>query len=218
MTAVSIDAAKLTAIVVRIQAGDMQGLEDLHVRFEAVIKHILMRRIGLDWEEHYTQVLYTIFTGIQKNGMRTPAALPGLVATIAKRTACSEIRSLQKHISLDALSEQNQQLRGRSELPVKLERKLATKLLNPEQEETAWMHWGLAQLPAQDQDIMRRFYVKGQSIEKIRAELNLTDNQFRLRKCRAKAHLVKIIRKQMNGKKQEEKRDIAEFASNLLAA
>jgi DNA-directed RNA polymerase specialized sigma24 family protein len=219
MTAVSIDAAKLTAIVVRIQAGDMQGLEDLHVRFEAVIKHILMRRIGLDWEEQYSEVLYTVFTGIRKNGMRNPAALPGMVATIANRTAIGHTRRQNRNLSIEALQEQ----RTGSELPPHLERKLASKQRTPEQEfvsseEIAWMHWGLQQMGQFDQDILRRFYVNGQSIEQIRAELNLTDTQFRLRKCRAKAHLVQIIRKKLNGKRQSEKSDKTEFAGNVLAA
>jgi RNA polymerase sigma factor (sigma-70 family) len=219
MAAAAVGVTELSQIVWRIQASDMQGLEDLHVRFGSVIRHILFRFAGSDWEEYYTEILYTIFTAIQKNGIRNSAALPGIVATIARRTAYNEIRRRQKHESLDGLSKH---IAG-SELTPALEKKLAANQRNPEQElvsseEIAWMHWGLKQLPAADQDIMRRFYVDGQSIEHITSELNLTDNQFRLRKCRAKAHLVKIIRKQMSGKKQAKKPDTTEFDGNLLAA
>jgi DNA-directed RNA polymerase specialized sigma24 family protein len=219
MTAAAVGVTDLAQIVWKIQAGDMQGLEDLHVRFGAVIKHVLLRRLGPDWEEQYTAVLYTVFTCIQKNGMRNPAALPGIVSTIALRTAISETRRQNRHLSIEGLSEN---LPG-SDLPMHIERKLTTKQRTPEQEiisseEIAWMHWGLQQMGQFDQDILRRFYVNGQSIEQIRAELNLTDTQFRLRKCRAKALLVKIIRAKFGSKKRSGKSDTAEFAGNVLAA
>ena len=212
------NSTESAAIVSKIQAGDMQGLEDLHVKFGAMIKHLLLRRIGPDWEDLYTQVLYESFITIQRYGMRNSDALPGLVATIAKRSASNYIDDRARESSLEGLSDG-----AYGHMAPFLEKQLTSGQRTPEQEfvhneKMRWISWGLQFLTEGDREIMRRFYLEGQPREQIEAEMNLTVTQLRLRKSRAKARLAEIIQKKMARRRRPENPDKTEFTGIVLAA
>lgn len=223
MALVEMQPTELAEIVRKIQAGDVQGLEDIHVRFGRMIKVALIRCVGRDAEDFYADVLYAVFVAIRARGMHNPAALPGFIATVARRTATNDYERRAKHIFIEDMTRTGKHVTNDAGLDPSIEKIANENQLNPEQqllqnEEIGWMHWGLALMPQQDQDILRRFYLEGQSIEQIKAELHLTDTQLRLRKCRAKQRLVKIVGEKMKRRRTSEKPDKTENTGNVLAA
>lgn len=214
------DPIKLADIVSKIENQDMQGLEDLQVVFGVIIKRILMRLVGLDWEEHYGAVLYEVFEAVRKHGMRNPAALPGIVSTITRRTAFIEIKRRSRFQSIDYLTGGGQHS---SELPIDIEKRLSAKQKSQEEsvidkQNRQYIAWAFTLLSPRDRDILHRFYILGQSPTAIQNELGWTENQFRLRKFHAKSRMTKLIHNKMKKKIRQENSEQTELAGNVLAA
>jgi DNA-directed RNA polymerase specialized sigma24 family protein len=55
----------------------------------------------------------------------------------------------------------------------------------------------LEEISTRDKEILTRFYLRGQSQEKICQEMRLTETQFRLLKSRAKARFGELGRKRL---------------------
>jgi DNA-directed RNA polymerase specialized sigma24 family protein len=62
-----------------------------------------------------------------------------------------------------------------------------------------WVKRALCALPAEQREILERFYVLEQTSEQICREMELTETQFRLLKWRAKAQFGALAKKRLQG-------------------
>jgi DNA-directed RNA polymerase specialized sigma subunit len=61
------------------------------------------------------------------------------------------------------------------------------------------MKQALGSLQTREREILLRFYIQEQTQEQIRAEMNLTETQYRLLKSRSKQKLTRYASSFMNG-------------------
>jgi RNA polymerase sigma-70 factor, ECF subfamily len=120
----------------------------------------------------------SVFAAVQRGQVRKPERLMGFIAVIGHRMLAAYIdrtvRVRRRRVGLDV---------GRC---------VADRQPSPEtramrHERGKVLLQVLKDLPAADREILTRFYLDGQTEVEIRAAMNLTATQYRLRKSRAKA-------------------------------
>jgi DNA-directed RNA polymerase specialized sigma24 family protein len=136
-------------------------------------------------------VLLAVLQAIRNKELREPERLLGFVRVIAFRTLCATFKSDKRRCRWDS---------------EELTDTVIDQTCNPESalltdERAAMVREGLQALSELDRSILTRFYLRRQSRETICEALDLTENQFRLRKWRAKARLGKLSQR-ISGRRQ----------------
>ncbi len=182
-------AARWTLLVEKIQAGDQRGMEELYQIFSRGVKFYVWRHLGSEELEDRVHDIFLIVVEAIRNGeLRDPAKLLGFVRTIVRRQVAGHIKGLvrqrQRETALDTKAH------------------LAIDPDNPEdramaRERVELMKQVLNGVSPRDREILTRFYLRGQSEEQICREMDLTHNQFRMLKYRAKARFGELGRRRL---------------------
>jgi RNA polymerase sigma-70 factor (ECF subfamily) len=182
-------ATQWTPLVERIQGGDESAMEELYRLFSKGIRFYLYRQLGLqELDDKVHDTFLIVVQAIRKGELREPERLMGFVRTVVRRQVAGYIG--------DAIQ-------GRRER-VELEAGVAVpdSTTNPEEsaisrQNAEIMKNVLQSVSERDREILTRFYLLEQPQEKICAEMNLTETQFRLLKSRAKARFGELGKKQI---------------------
>ncbi|MCX6592473.1 MAG: sigma-70 family RNA polymerase sigma factor [Acidobacteria bacterium] len=171
-------------LVDRIRANEDAALEELYRIFSKGIRYYLCRQLGtqeLDDKVHDTFLI--VVQAIQRQELRDPERLMGFVRTVVRRQVAAYIgtavQSRRDYVDLDA---------GASVVDAQR---------NPEETAMARetidiMKTVLSSISARDREILTRFYLLEQSQERICADMQLSETQFRLLKSRAKARFGEL--------------------------
>ncbi len=179
-------------LVERIQAGDPSGMEDLYRLFSRGVRFYLCRQLGpqeLDDKVHDTFLI--VVQAIRRGDLREPERLMGFVRTIVRRQVAGHIDS-----TVQTRKEQ---------VDVECGYDVSDVRNNPEEDAIAEqrreiMTCVLRGVSRRDREILTRFYLLGESQEKICSEMDLTETQFRLLKSRAKARFGELGKQRLQNR------------------
>ena len=146
-----------------------------------------------DVDDKVHDVFIMVITAIRAGQLRDPARLSGFIRTIAQRQVA--------HFLSESSRRREQSLEEMPVEPVEPE-----EILDPEQEAIDQQRRQMIErvfktLPEIDRQILRRYYFDGQEPEVICRQLKITENQFRVRKHRAKQRFTELAREAMKRKK-----------------
>ncbi len=176
-------------LVARIQAGEPQAMEELYQTFARGIRFYLCRQLGvqeLDDKVHDTFLI--VVEAIRQGELREPDRLMGFVRTIVRRQVAGYID--------DVVASRRDEAGGDAgEVIPDLRR-------NPEQnvafgQKVELMKTILRGLGDRDREILTRFYLYEETQETICRDMDLSVNQFRLLKSRAKAKFAVLGRRKL---------------------
>jgi len=138
--------------------------------------------VWAEYEDRLHDVYVIVLEAILRNQIRQPESLSAFITTVARRQVCSHIReqvtARQKHVPLTA-DKFDVPDSGATPESAALRSEKTTDLLRR-----------LSRLKPLDREILSRFYLEGQDQPKICSDLGITENQFRIRKSRAKARIA----------------------------
>jgi RNA polymerase sigma factor (sigma-70 family) len=178
-----------TSMVRAIAAKDKSAIEELYCTFGRGLKILIGRRLGYaEAEDHVHEVFLITIASIQNGELRNPECLPSFIHTVARRRIAQHIQQMIR--------------KRQSEVTIEDSPALASTRPNPEaaavdQESIRIMHAVLQELHPRDREILKRFYLAGESREEICAQMNLTETQFRLLKSRAKTRFGTFGRRKL---------------------
>jgi RNA polymerase sigma factor (sigma-70 family) len=166
-------------LVEKIRSDDPAGMEELYRLFSRGIRFYLCRQLGpqeLDDRVHDTFLI--VVQAIRRGELREPERLMGFVRTVVRRQVAAHIDK-----AVQARKEQAELQCGS---------RISDGRKNPEeyaidQQRGEIMARVLRSMLRRDREILTRFYLQGESQERICGDMNLTETQFRLLKSRAKA-------------------------------
>jgi RNA polymerase sigma factor (sigma-70 family) len=176
-------------LVSRICAGDPGGMEDLYAVFSRGVRFYLCRQLGpQELEDKVHDTFLIVVQAIRRGELREPDRLMGFVRTIVRRQVAAYIDN--------AVQTRKEQTGLECGLAISDERS------NPEQDaiarqRTEIMLGILQRISRRDREILTRFYLLGQSQERICQEMRLSDTQFRLLKSRAKSRFGELGRRSL---------------------
>jgi RNA polymerase sigma-70 factor, ECF subfamily len=178
-----------TALVEKIKVDDQSGMEELYRVFSRGVRFYLCRQLGpQDLEDKVHDTFLIVVQAVRRGELREPERLMGFVRTVVRRQVAAHIDQ--------AVHNRRQQ--------VGLDSGTAVMDLNRDPEETAirQQHEQIARrvlnsISKRDREILSRFYLLEQSQERICAEMNLTETQFRLLKSRAKARFGELGKRRL---------------------
>lgn len=172
-------AAQWTPLVERIQAGDESAMAELYQVFSRGIRFYLCRQLQsqeIDDKVHDTFVI--VVQAIRRGDLREPERLMGFVRTVVRRQVAAYIGQ--------AIQARKEQVELESGAWVS-DAKANPEQTAMEQQNAELMKNVLRSISPRDREILTRFYLLEQSQERICADMNLSETQFRLLKSRAKA-------------------------------
>ena len=182
------DELQWTKLVHRVQLGEKEAVEELYKYFYGGIRLFLCRHLGaqeLDDKVHDTFVI--VLTAIRRGEVREPARLAAFVRTVVRRQVANHIGGVihERRDCVDAEAGADHLVDDRQ---------------SPEQhvisvEQVAIMRELLDQVEDRDRELLVRFYIHEDSVESICADLNISCNQFRLLKSRAKVRFGELGRR-----------------------
>ncbi len=180
------------SLVSRILSGDPGGVEDLYRVFSRGVRFYLCRQLGpeeLDDRVHDTFLI--VLQAIRAGDLRQPERLIGFVRTVVRRQVASYIdRTVQlrrEHLDLE-YGARVADLRSDPERSV------------VEREQADLMVRILGGVGRRDREILTRFYLLGETVEQICADMNLSQTQFRLLKSRAKTRFGQLGRRRLQAR------------------
>jgi len=178
-----------TGLVNRIHAEDSQAMEELYRLFSRGIRYYLCRQLGpQELEDKVHDTFLIVVQAIRRGELREPERLMGFVRTVVRRQVAAHIDN-----AVHSRKEQAEVQCGYSISDVRN---------NPEEDAIAQqrreiMTRVLLGVSRRDREILTRFYLRGESQEKICLEMKLTETQFRLLKSRAKARFGELGRRKL---------------------
>lgn len=183
------------SLVERIKTGSEEAMAELYRLFSKGIRFYLCRQLGpqeLDDKVHDTFLI--VVQAIRRGDLREPERLMGFVRTIVRRQVAAYID--------DAVQTRRDQTDIESGVVVAdAKRNPEEKAIGRQNEDL--MVQVLRSMSSRDRDILTRFYLHEQTQERICADMNLSETQFRLLKSRAKARFGEL------GKRKLQKRSIS---------
>jgi len=169
-------------LVARIHRKDESGMEELYFLLAQSTRHYILRQLGTqELDDKIHDVFLIVVQAIRRGRLRESERLMGFVRTVAHRQVNAHFGEIAS--------------RRRTTLDVGDGSRIADRARNPEQtlghgEDMDFVLAVLGSLAGRDRDILERFYLEQQSRRQICQEMNLTVNQFRLLKSRAKQHFA----------------------------
>ncbi|MDZ7638362.1 MAG: sigma-70 family RNA polymerase sigma factor [Bryobacterales bacterium] len=178
-------------LVERIEQGDPSAKYQLYESFNRGIRFHLVRHLGtadLDDKVHDTFVI--VLQAIVRKDLRDPDRLLAYIRTVVRRQIATYIERAMSN---------------RREHPESAGLEFQDPSFNPEQslishERRRVMRETLSELCARDREILIRFYIDEMPMEEICKEMDLSINQFRLLKSRAKARFSELGQRQLRPK------------------
>jgi len=166
-------------LVERIRDNDPAGMEQLYAVFAKGVRSFLWRQLGSrDLDDKVHDIFLIVTQSIRRGDLREPERLMGYVRTVLRRQVAAYIQEAMHARRNEVEMEPGLNLSDRQVSPER-------RVLDRQTQELAMRL--LRSLPERDREVLTRFYLKEQSADRICAEMNLTETQFRLIKSRAKA-------------------------------
>lgn len=195
-------------LVERIRNAEPGATAELYQTFHAGVRLLFSRSLGAqDAEDQAHDTFMVVIEAIHRGRIQNPDCLAGFIRGVVKNKIASHIRAITefraRHGDLECADAKDR--RG-----------------NPE-EETArremrdLMQSVLLGLPARDREVLIRFYLREQPQEQIQTEMNLTLNQFRLLKSRAKAQFGTRARLRLAARRPVGVEGLSRFGQQRLA-
>jgi RNA polymerase sigma factor (sigma-70 family) len=172
-----------------ILAGDPQGEELLYATFARGLRFLAAKHCPEYADDCAHDALMTVTRQIRQGQLKTPAALPGYLNIVLKRTAWNKKSEAERLGANEEVFTTVVQTRSD-------DRNNPQRLLEV-QERARILREGLESLKPQEREILTRFYLKGECPESICEEMNLTETQFRLNKSRSKQKLEAFTAKRL---------------------
>jgi DNA-directed RNA polymerase specialized sigma24 family protein len=192
---------KPAAVADGVSRGESWALADLYqrmcgvrVKIYGMVSDSFLRRGELD--DLFHDAYIATVCQLQREPMREPERLMGFVATVTARVvirhmtlnlpkwkATGDLAEFEE--SCDASSSPSKRSVTHDPLQTLLEREQAAEM-------AASVRYSLTLLSAKHREILIRFYLSGQSRQQICAEMDLTENQYRVAKSRAKARFGRL--------------------------
>lgn len=174
----------------RIQEGDDDAAGELYLRFHRGIRFLLFRSLGPECDDVLQEVFLIVLSAIRDGRIEDTSRLAGYVRGVARNLIHEEIgrRQRARDRNIDC-EEPGLNLVSSDRPDEQRERSASTELAQRV----------LGELNTRDREILTRFYLQDQSEEQIRADMRLTETQFRLTKCRAKARFAELGKRQLAG-------------------
>lgn len=173
-----------TEIVRQVCADDPAGMEALYAVFSRGLRYYLIRQFGAqDVDDKVHDIFLEVVQALRRGLLRDPERLTGFVHTIARRQVALAIDRTVEARAHTAGFESGLDVRDTRSGPEECllqreEREVMTEVLR----EMAW----------RDREVLKRFYLEGQPQERICRELDLTLDQYRLVKNRAKSRFGQL--------------------------
>jgi len=168
-------------IVSLILAGNVQGEELLYSTFSRGLRYLAAKHCPEYAEDCMHDAILTVTRQIKGGQLKTPAALPGYLTIVLKRTAWNKKLESERLGANDEVFSTVVQTRS--------DDKADPQRLLEIEERTKILREGLKSLKPQEREILTRFYLSGERPEHICQQMNLTETQFRLNKSRSKQKL-----------------------------
>jgi RNA polymerase sigma-70 factor (ECF subfamily) len=159
-------------------------MEELYRVFSKGVRFYLLRHLGpQDLEDRLHDVFLIITQSIQRGDLREPDRLMGYVRTIVRRQVAahidSSVQARRNMADLDAgISLTDHRPDPEHSAIERQNLQLALRVLNS--------------IARRDREVLVRFYLREQPPDQICRDLDLTENQFRLIKSRAKARFGEL--------------------------
>ena len=175
-------------LVSRIRDGDNAAMEQLYAFFARGVRYFFLRSLGTDeLDDRVHDCFVTVTQSIQQGELRDPDRLLGYIRTVVKRQIAGIIEDSvarrRTHADYsDSLFTIADWKEGPEESVVSRQREAIGRKV-------------LREISDRDREVLMRFYVHEQAYETICEEMDLTYNQFRLLKSRAKARFGKLGRR-----------------------
>lgn len=171
-------AEKWASIVQRIREGEKEATEEFYRHFYNGIRLLLFQKAGSqEFEDRLHNTFVILLAAIRKGEVPDPSRLPAFVRTVLKRQAVSEVQGV--------IHERRACVDGQAATDLRDHRQSREESLSSEQR-ASLMRELLQQMDSTDREILTRFYLDEHTREQICADLDLSSDQFRLRKSRAK--------------------------------
>ncbi len=179
------EAEHWSSLVHRIRQGEKDAVEELYRYFYGGIRLFLCRNLGpqeLEDKVHDTFVI--VLTAVRRGEVRDPTRLAAFVRTVVRRQVANHIGGVihERRDCVD-IDTGGEQLVDERQTP---EERVITA------ERISIMRELLQQVDERDRELLVRFYIHEHSVEDICADLNLSCNQFRLLKSRAKVRFGEL--------------------------
>lgn len=178
-----------TELVENIASQQQNAMEKLYLHFGKGVRLLIARQLGFqDVDDHVQDVFLITISAIQRGELHSPDCLPGFIRTVTKRKIAGQISK--------SVWKRNKEVDTDSDLVLVSPRK------SPEEaaidsENVRIMQAVLNEIHPRDREILTRFYLQNQSMETICQEMQMTETQFRLTKCRAKARFSEYGRRKL---------------------
>lgn len=182
------DELHWTDLVERVRLGEKEAVEELYKYFYGGIRLFLCRHLGAqELEDKVHDTFVIVLTAIRRGEVRDPARLSAFVRTVVRRQVANHIGGViqERRDCVDAETSAEHLVDDRQ---------------SPEQhvisvEQLAIMRELLDQVDDRDRELLIRFYLHEHRVEDICADLNISGNQFRLLKSRAKVRFAELGRR-----------------------
>jgi RNA polymerase sigma-70 factor, ECF subfamily len=172
-----------------IQQGNPRGEELLYNTFARGLRYLATRHCPAYAEDCVQDTLLAAICQIRVGQLQTPAALPGYLNIVLKRTAWNKkLQSERLDANPDVFSGV---IATRSDERENPQQRLEI------QERAQILRELLGTLKPEEREILTRFYLQGQKPEQICEEMQLTETQFRLNKSRSKKKLEVLTQKRL---------------------
>jgi RNA polymerase sigma factor (sigma-70 family) len=180
-------------LVERIRAGDPAGMEQLYAVFAKGVRSFLWRQLGSrDLDDKVHDIFLIVTQSIRRGDLREPERLMGYVRTVLRRQVAAYIQEVVHARRNEVEMEPGLNISDRQISPER-------RMVDRQTQEVAMRL--LRSLPSRDREVLTRFYLQEQSAERICADMNLTETQFRLIKSRAKARYGELGKRRFAQKK-----------------
>ncbi|HVP48955.1 MAG TPA: sigma-70 family RNA polymerase sigma factor [Bryobacteraceae bacterium] len=173
-----------TPLVERIRSGDDNAVQELYAKLSAGMRILTCRRLGAqDVHDRIHDVFIIVLNAIRSGSLREPEALAGFALAVLRNHIAACIGERRKS---------REQTSGTTALDDIAHHQHSPEDVLLNQERTDIAHRALKRLRPRDREILTRFYLQGQTEDRICEEMHLTSTQFRLVKSRAKAAFGEI--------------------------
>jgi RNA polymerase sigma factor (sigma-70 family) len=183
------NAASDWRLATQIRCGDPHAVEELYRMMKQMLRPTVLYSVReTDPHDLLHETLTIVVENVQNGNLRNPGALRAYVqAVIRRQVATRIIRAVwDRKRMVDAVAVIEMATSGDD--PEK-------RLLKDEKREL--LKRGISRLGSRDNELLTRFYLRGEKYGHICEEMNLTETQFRLFKSRAKARLTAWAREAM---------------------
>lgn len=182
-------------LVAAVERGDRAGEEELCRTLERGARWFLRRCGFYDCDDLVQDVVLAVLEAIWKGWVEQPAMLGSYFRTILRRRCAAAIA--------ENVAWRERQADDADVFEVR-DGRLDPEELVYQREKEDLMRRMLLGMPERQREVLTRFYLDGHTAERIQADMELSDTQFRLMKSRAKARFGELGRERLKNKFRED--------------